>query len=167
MSLYTYKVLNNINNHSNKKLFDSFARQNTRPGLRNTTSHSIPRGCSHSFRKSTLPSCINVWNSLPVNIKNCKSVLSLKNKINEQPLSQFSKFPLLTKMKVPRDLEIILFKCRSGAGFTKECYFILQGNISSLWKLHVLRKKNKIENETEPGSRWILTTKLSSWLFEL
>ena len=71
-------------------------------------------GCSHSFRKSTLPSCINVWNSLPVNIKNCKSVLSLKNKINEQPLSQFSKFPLLTKMKVPRDLEIILFKCRSG-----------------------------------------------------
>ena len=74
MTLYTYKVINNINNFSNKKLFDSFLRINTRQGLRHTIPYSIPTVASHAFRKSTILSCISNWNTLTDSITRSNSM---------------------------------------------------------------------------------------------
>ena len=62
--IYTYKVLNNINNLSNKKYFNFYKRDLVRNNLRNVVEFSIPTSYPTSFRKTTIVAGIEMWNNL-------------------------------------------------------------------------------------------------------
>jgi hypothetical protein len=77
-TVFTFKVLNNVNNSSNKKLFDSYKRTNVQPGLRNHLPFAIPSTSSQHFRRTTILFCIDLWNTLPSEIIHCQTISLLK-----------------------------------------------------------------------------------------
>ena len=113
-TVFTFKVLNNVNNSSNKKLFDSYKRTNVRPGLRNHLPFAIPSTSSQHFRRTTILFCIDLWNTLPSEIIHCQTISLLKNNFRHMHIQHNLPFPLNKSKNIPRKHEIPLNRLRAG-----------------------------------------------------
>ena len=119
MSIYTFKVLNSFGNVSNKKLFDMYYRHNPRPGLRPSLNYVIPHTYSQAFRKSTILSCITIWNTLPDDLKMCQSISLFKTKFRQTFMCS-NPFPLNKVPNIARITEIYFHRLRSGLLFNAD-----------------------------------------------
>ena len=81
MIVYAFKVIHQINNISNLDIINTYKREVPHPNLRTLQEYSIPPHYSSSFRNSTVPSLITLWNSLPRELKILQPLSRLKNQI--------------------------------------------------------------------------------------
>ena len=110
---YTFKVLNEVNNVSNKKYFDIYKRNIQRDNLRNTTEFSIPTTYSQAFRKTTIITCIDLWTKADRSLKSCRSISMFKKQLNSSLYTSNVMVSSTVSDQIPREHEILINKLRS------------------------------------------------------